>query len=116
MTTPTDTTAKTLKDHVASYLKEESKIKLGGGPKAIERQHEKGRLTARERVARLVDPLEGSPERKLGVATDSTAHDIPNFQELGLWAAHNMYAEHGGAPAAGVVTGIGSVQGKLCMI
>ncbi|MCW5767112.1 MAG: acyl-CoA carboxylase subunit beta [Phycisphaeraceae bacterium] len=116
MSKPTDTTATTLKDHVASYLKEESKIKLGGGPKAIERQHEKGRLTARERVARLVDPLEGSPERKLGVATHSTVHDIPNFQELGLWAAHNMYMEHGGAPAAGVVTGIGSVQGRLCMI
>ncbi|QYK49332.1 MAG: acyl-CoA carboxylase subunit beta [Phycisphaeraceae bacterium] len=97
MTTPTDTTAKTLKDHVTAYLKEEAKIKLGGGTKAIERQHEKGRLTARERVEKLIDP--GS-----------------SFQELGLWAAHNMYAEYGGAPAAGVVTGIGSVQGRLCMI
>ncbi len=102
MTTPTTTAAAptpsaTLRDHVAAYLKEESKIKLGGGTKAIERQHEKGRLTARERVEKLIDP--GS-----------------SFQELGLWAAHNMYTEHGGAPAAGVVTGIGSVQGKLCMI
>lgn len=102
MTTPTTTApaptpSATLRDHVAAYLKEEAKIKLGGGTKAIERQHEKGRLTARERVEKLIDP--GS-----------------SFQELGLWAAHNMYTEHGGAPAAGVVTGIGSVQGKLCMI
>ncbi len=100
MTTPTPTPAAvtaTLRDTNAAYLKEESKIKLGGGTKAIERQHEKGRLTARERVAKLIDP--GS-----------------SFQELGLWSAHNMYMEHGGAPAAGVVTGIGSVQGRLCMI
>ncbi len=79
------------------FLKQEAEIKLGGGKKAIDRQHEKGRLTARERVEKLVD--QGS-----------------TFQELGLWCAHGMYEEYGGAPAAGVVTGIGVVQGRPCMI
>src|SRR5947207_3300488 len=76
---------------------EESKIRLGGGPKAVDRQHEKGRLTARERVAKLLDP--GA-----------------EFFELGLWAAWNMYAEWGGAPSAGVVTGIGPVSGRRVMV
>lgn len=79
------------------FLQAERAIKLGGGAKAIERQHEKGRLTARERIERLIDK---------GAA----------FTELGLWAAHGMYAEHGGAPAAGVVTGVSAVAGKLCMV
>src|SRR4051794_15641663 len=66
---------------------QEAILRLGGGDAAIRRQHEKGRLTARERIARLIDP--GS-----------------DFLELGLWAAWNMYAEWGRAPSAGVVTGI----------
>jgi acetyl-CoA carboxylase carboxyltransferase component len=69
----------------------------GGGAKAIERQHAKGRLTARERIHQLLDP-------------DTT------FFELGLWAAWDMYREWGGAPAAGVITGIGSVAGRRTMI
>src|SRR3954470_23128661 len=76
---------------------EEAAIRLGGGPKAIERQHEKGRLTARERLARLIDP-----------GTD--------LFELGLWAAHDMYLEWGGAPSAGVVTGVGTVAGRRVMV
>ncbi|MBX3322802.1 MAG: hypothetical protein KF757_07405 [Phycisphaeraceae bacterium] len=89
-------------------------IRQGGGSKAIERQHEKGRLTARERVARLVD----APMRREGqtAAFDPHASEIPNFQELGLWAAYGMYAEHGGAPGAGVVTGIGVIHGRRHMI
>jgi acetyl-CoA carboxylase carboxyltransferase component len=79
------------------YQQLEAQIRLGGGKKAIDRQHEKGRLTARERVEKLIDP---------GAF----------FQELGLWAAYGMYEEHGGAPAAGVVTGIAEVQGRACMI
>src|SRR5262249_33938543 len=71
--------------------------KEGGGPKAMERQHKKGRLTARERIARLID-------------THST------FFELGLWAAWNMYQDWGGAPSAGVITGIGVVAGRRVMI
>jgi 3-methylcrotonyl-CoA carboxylase beta subunit len=86
-----------LRDLTAQLLRDEQKIKLGGGPTAIERQHEKGRLTARERVAKLIDP--GS-----------------EFQELGLWAAFGMYGEYGGAPAAGVVTGVGVVHDRCCMI
>jgi acetyl-CoA carboxylase carboxyltransferase component len=76
---------------------EEDRIRLGGGQKAVERQHEKGRLTARERIARLLDPQ-------------------TRFFELGLWAAWGMYQEWGGAPSAGVVTGIGSISGRSAMI
>ena len=76
---------------------QESAIRLGGGSKAIDRQHEKGRLTARERVAKLVDGGDA-------------------FFELGLWAAWGMYSEWGGAPSAGVVTGIGTVNGRRAMI
>ena len=76
---------------------EEEIIRRGGGPQAIERQHAKGRLTARERIERLVDP--GAP-----------------LLELGLWAAHDMYREWGGAPAAGVVTAIGTIGGRRHMI
>jgi len=79
------------------FLSTEREIRQGGGLKAVERQHEKGRLTARERVEKLVDP---------GAV----------FTELGLWAAYGMYKEHGGAPAAGVVTGVGPIEGKLAMI
>ncbi|TVQ81555.1 MAG: acyl-CoA carboxylase subunit beta [Phycisphaeraceae bacterium] len=75
----------------------EAQIRLGGGIKAIQRQHDKDRLTARERIEKLLD----HPE---------------DFIEFGLWAAHNMYTDLGGAPAAGVVTGVGSVEGRLCMI
>lgn len=123
-TSPSSTPA-TLADQIAAHLQAESNIREGGGAKAIERQHEKGRLTARERVARLVDPVasQTSPTRERGSSPESLARasgssttPIPNFQELGLWAAHNMYTEHGGAPAAGVVTGIGLVQSRRCMI
>jgi acetyl-CoA carboxylase carboxyltransferase component len=76
---------------------EEDTIRLGGGAKAAEAQHAKGRLTVRERLKLLLD--EGT-----------------EFLELGLWAAYGMYGEYGGAPAAGVVTGLGRVCGRLCMI
>jgi acetyl-CoA carboxylase carboxyltransferase component len=76
---------------------EEEVIRKGGGAKAIEAQHAKGRLTARERLMLVLDK-------------DS------QWLELGLWAAHGMYAEFGGAPGAGVITGIGRVAGRLCMI
>ncbi len=74
---------------------EEAIIRQGGGAKAIARQHEKGRLTARERIAKLLDG---------------------DLFELGLRAAHGMYAEWGGAPSAGVVTGIGTVEGRRVMV
>src|SRR4051794_21407442 len=73
---------------------QETTIRTGGGKQAIARQHEKGRLTARERIAQLTD----------------------DFFELGLWAAWQMYAEWGRAPSAGVVTGVGTVAGRQVMI
>ena len=76
---------------------EEEKIREGGGPKAIDSQHKKNRLTARERVAKLIDP--GT-----------------HFFELGIYAAHEMYEEWGGAPAAGTVTGLSRVSGRLFMV
>lgn len=82
-----------LRDRAAELAAEEDAIRLGGGPEAIARQHQKGRLTARERLAQLLDD---------GVV------DL----ELGLWAAHGMYEEWGGAPSAGVVTAIGRVEGR----
>ncbi len=92
-----DPSPNTLRSSTDEYLATEAAIRQGGGPKAIQRQHDKDRLTARERVAKLID--EGAP-----------------FQELALWSAHGMYADHGGAPAAGVVTGIARVQGRPHMI
>ena len=79
-------------------IEEQSRlIRQGGGAKAIESQHSKGRLTARERLNLLLDP-----ETK--------------FFELGLFAAHGMYEEWGGAPCAGAVTGLGRVAGRLVMV
>jgi 3-methylcrotonyl-CoA carboxylase beta subunit len=82
---------------VAAVRNEEEKIRMGGGEKAIESQHAKKRLTARERINLLID-------------RDS------EFFELGLYAAYEMYEEWGGAPSAGVVTGLGRVHGRLFML
>src|ERR1700747_1042978 len=84
-------------DHLTEIKNEEEQIRQGGGAKAIESQHKKGRLTARERIAKLIDP--GT-----------------TFFELGIYAAFEMYAEWGGAPAAGTVTGLGDVAGRRVMI
>ena len=83
-------------DLVSAVRNEEEQIREGGGTKAIESQHTKGRLTARERIQRLVDP--------------------GTFFELGIYAANRMYDEWGGAPAAGVVTGLARVETRLVMI
>jgi 3-methylcrotonyl-CoA carboxylase beta subunit len=84
-------------DLVAGIHNEEEKIRRGGGDQAIEAQHKKGRLTARERLALLLD--NGS-----------------DFFELGAYAAYGMYEEWGGAPAAGVVTGLGRIHSRLMML
>jgi len=76
---------------------QEEQIRQGGGAKAIDSQHKKGRLTARERMARLIDPE-------------------TQFFELGLYAAWEMYEEWGGAPSAGTITGLSRVSGRLVMI
>ena len=102
---------------------EEDAIREGGGAKAAEAQRAKGRLTVRERLELLLDPLEAAetPISK-GVRSGAPGSVVTgsvsgsNFMELGLWAAHGMYAEFGGAPGAGVVTGLGRVAGRLCMI
>jgi acetyl-CoA carboxylase carboxyltransferase component len=83
-------------DLVSAVRNEEEQIREGGGPKAIENQHGKGRLTARERIQRLTDP--------------------GTFFELGIYAANRMYDEWGGAPAAGVVTGLARVETRMVMI
>ena len=73
------------------------KISLGGGIDRIKKQHEEGKLTARERIATLIDK-------------DSI------FFEIGAFAAYEMYQDHGGCPAAGVVAGLGKVEGRIVMI
>jgi len=83
--------------HTAEYLAEAAKIEEGGGKSGIERQHRNGRLTARERLVLLADA---------GTRT----------MECGLLSAWRMYREYGGAPAAGVVTTIAEVDGRLAMV
>lgn len=77
--------------------RQEAELRLGGGEKRQEKQRKRGKMTARERIEALTDP-------------DS------DFLELGLWVAHGFYEEWGGAPAAGVVTGIGRVEGHEAVI
>ena len=84
-------------DLVTQIKNEEEQIAQGGGAKAIESQHKKGRLTARERIAKLIDP--GSL-----------------FFELSAYAAWEMYEEWGGAPAAGTITGLARICGRMFML
>ncbi|RMH26366.1 MAG: acyl-CoA carboxylase subunit beta [Planctomycetota bacterium] len=91
-----------LREITEEFRRAEAEIRQGGGLQAIERQHAKGRLTARERIERLIDgPADAWPA---------------GFMEFGLWAAHGMYEEFGGAPGAGVVTGVAPVSGRLSMV
>jgi acetyl-CoA carboxylase carboxyltransferase component len=73
------------------------KIELGGGKKSIQKQKDRNKLTARERIEYLIDK-------------NST------FHELGAFAGYGMYEEYGGCPAGGTVSGIGYVGGKQCVI
>ena len=73
------------------------KVFLGGGEKRIEAHKAKGKLTARERIAYLIDKN-------------------TEFLEVGAFVGEGMYAEEGGCPSGGVVTGIGYVSGKQCII
>jgi len=72
-------------------------IMLGGGEKAIERLHARNKLTARERIDKLIDP--GSA-----------------FFEIGLFTAYDMYKEYGGAPSSGTVFGIGKIHNRDVVI
>ncbi len=84
-------------DLISQIHNEQEEISEGGGAKAIESQHKKSRLTARERIALLIDP--GT-----------------RFRELGLYAAYGMYEEWGGAASAGVVTGLARIHGHMFML
>ncbi|MEX2596773.1 MAG: carboxyl transferase domain-containing protein, partial [Salibacteraceae bacterium] len=73
------------------------KVYLGGGEKRIKKHHDKGKMTARERISALLDD------------------DQPQI-EVGAFAGDGMYAEHGGCPSGGVVVFLGYVQGKICIV
>ncbi len=85
------------KQEIALLNKQRTEISLGGGEKSIMRQHKKNRLTARERIERLID-------------------DKNKFFEIEQFAAYNMYEEWGGAPSAGIIAGLAYIQNRLCMI
>lgn len=92
-----NSTSHWLQNLINNLRAEENTIKQGGGSSRIEKEHAKGKLTARERISTLLD--EGA-----------------QFFELGLWAGYEMYEDEGGCPGGGVVTGIGKVSGRDCMI
>ena len=74
-----------------------AQIMLGGGKKSIEKQHSRKKLTARERIDYLIDKKS-------------------RFHELGSFTAYEMYQEYGGCPSGGLVSGIGEIAGRKCMI
>ncbi|MDP5232110.1 MAG: acyl-CoA carboxylase subunit beta, partial [Cellulophaga sp.] len=72
-------------------------VSLGGGKSSIEKQHKKGKMTARERIDYLLD-------------------DTENTIEIGAFVGDGMYEEHGGCPSGGVIVKIGFIQGKQCIV
>ncbi|UAB75282.1 acyl-CoA carboxylase subunit beta [Mesoflavibacter sp. SCSIO 43206] len=82
---------------VSELKKKLAKVKLGGGEKRITKHHEKGKLTARERIDYLLDNKRKSIE-------------------IGAFAGEDMYKEHGGCPSGGVVVKIGYISGKQCIV
>src|SRR5271169_778741 len=92
-----DKNSRLMVDRLTEIKNEEQHIRQGGGAKAIEAQHKKNRLTARERITKLIDAK-------------------TELFELGLYAAHEMYQEWGGAPSAGTITGLARVSGRQVMI
>ena len=86
-----------MKQLIFQLHSKEKKIRLGGGEKKIDEQHQRGKLTARERIQYLTDK-------------DS------EFLEIGLFGGDGMYADVGGCPGGGVVTGIGYIHKRPCVI
>jgi len=84
-------------DLLSEYALRQQEVYAGGGEKRQKREHDRGKMLARERIEGLID--EGS-----------------DFQEIGTFAAWGMYEEEGGCPSAGTVMGTGHVSGRLCMI
>ena len=82
---------------VSALKKRFAKVSLGGGKSRIEKQHSKGKMTARERVDYLLDSNK-------------------NAIEIAAFAGEDMYPEHGGCPSGGVVVKMGYVQGKQCIV
>ena len=82
---------------ISEAKKRFEKIQLGGGQKSIDKLHEKGKLTARERIELLLDK------------------NKPQF-EMGAFVGYEMYPEHGGCPAGGVVVVLGYIAGRQCMV
>lgn len=97
MTPTTDNSHSAMEELLQALQAKYGQVQLGGGAKRIEKEHAKGKLTARERIDYLRDKN-----------TD--------FLEVGAFVADGMYAEEGGCPSGGVVTGIGYVSGRMCMI
>ena len=87
----------TQRELIRDLEQQEQQLREGGREAGVARQRKLGRLTARERIAELLDP--GTP-----------------FRELGLWAAWGMYPEWGDVPAAGVVIGLGRISGRPCVV
>ena len=89
------------REHYRSLLEalrvKEARVKLGGGKEAIEKHRKKGKLFARDRIQKLIDP--GT-----------------SFIEIGLFAAYGMYGEYGGAPSSGTIFGIGKIHGRDVVI
>jgi 3-methylcrotonyl-CoA carboxylase beta subunit len=92
-----DKNVRRLVDLLTQIKNQEEQLRQGGGAKAIDSQHKKGRRTARERIGKLIDPAS-------------------HFFELSIFAAFEMYEEWGGAPSAGVVTGLAKVCGRTFML
>ena len=84
-----------LRELTDEYAALAERLRAGGGPKRVARMHEKGQLSPRERLARLLDP--GAP-----------------WLEIGLLVAYDQY--EGQAPGAGVITGVGVVEGRSCVV
>ena len=82
---------------ISDLRKRFAKVKLGGGQKRIDKQREKGKMTARERVDYLLDNKTKSIE-------------------IAAFAGHEMYKEHGGCPSGGVIVKIGYINGKQCIV
>jgi len=82
---------------ISSIRQKGDEIRMGGGQKRIDKEHAKGKMTARERIDYLIDKKS-------------------EFFEFGLFAGHGMYEEYGGCPSAGVVTGLGYIKKRLCVI
>ena len=85
------------RDLLAGLEQQAQEVRRGGGQRAIDRAHKRGKLTARERIDALVD-------------------DGSDFREIGLFVGRGMYEDQGGCPAGGTVMGLGRVSGRLCMI